>query len=102
MNAERKIQTCRRRESGIRYNLEANRYETPWGWIRPDFAASEIQVYGPNISEWFDAREALRLADLLSAYTSKGMAVALAIHQQYATWKGSQQLACVLQGRGLK
>lgn len=87
-------QTCGMNEAtqGIRYNAEAGRYETPWGWIKLDFAANEIQVYGPGVSEWFDPREAARTASLFTTYASPGMGLALAIHQQYAAWKGSREL----------
>ena len=63
MNAEQKVQTCRR-GNGIRYNPEASRYETPWGWIKSDFAASEIAHVGDD--EQFDGfRQAKRFQNFV-------------------------------------
>jgi hypothetical protein len=84
---------------GIRYDEQAGRYETPWGWIKLDFATNDVQVYGPGVNEWFDPGEATRTAALFTAYASPGMAVAMAIHQQYAAWKGAQQLINHKEGR---
>ena len=91
MSTGQTIQACMR-PAGIRYNPEAGRYETPWGWIKLEFATSEIQVYGPGVNEWFDAQRALRSAGLFASYADPGMAAALAIHGQYAAWKGAREL----------
>lgn len=91
MRTEQKV-NGNTKADGIRYDEESRRYETPWGWIRMDFATGDVQIYGPGVNGWFDPREAERTAALFTAYASPGMAMALAIHQQYAAWKGARQI----------
>ena len=90
MRTEERVEGSR--TEGIRYDERSGRYETPWGWIKLDFATKEAQVYGPGVNEWFRPDKAVKTAGLFAAYASPGMAVALAIHGQYAAWQGSREL----------
>lgn len=81
---------------GIRYDEAQRRYETGWGWIKLDLSAGDVQVFGPGVNEWFDADKAVRTAALFSAYApSLGMAVALAVNEQYGAWKGTRELVAM-------
>lgn len=78
----------------ITYNAELGRFDAPWGWMRFNFETGDVQVYGPNPSAWFNAAAALEAASLFAEHCKPlGMAVALAIHQQYAAYRGGQTLA---------
>ena len=99
MRTEQQVKGNTRAE-GIRYDEQTGRYETPWGWIKLDFSTGDCQVSGPGVDEWFRPEEVVKTAGLFGPYTSSpGMAVALAIHQQYAAWKGAQQLIDHKEGR---
>ena len=79
--------------NGIEFNRETGRYETRWGWIRLNFQTGDVEVYGPNVNEWFHADRAMQTAGLYAAHCpTPGMAVALAIHYQHAAWRGSREL----------
>jgi hypothetical protein len=81
---------------GIRFNEAQRRYDTDWGWIKLDLSSGDVRVFGPGVNEWFDADKAVRTAGLFSAYAPNlGMAVALAINEQYGAWKGAWELAAM-------
>lgn len=90
MRMEERVEASK--TGGIRYDEQSGRYETPWGWIKLDFATSEVQVYGPGVNAWFRPDEAVKTAGLFAACASLGMAVALAIHGQYAAWQGAREI----------
>lgn len=90
MRTEERVEASK--AGGIRYDEQSGRYETPWGWIRLNFATNEVQVYGLGVNAWFRPDEAVKTAGLFATYASPGMAVALAIHGQYAAWRGSMEL----------
>lgn len=77
----------------ITYNAELKRFDAPWGWMRFNFETGDVQVCGPTPDAWFNAEAAVKTASLFSGYCETlGMALALAIHQQYAAFRGGQIL----------
>ena len=78
---------------GIVYNREKGCFETPWGRIHLNFNTGEIKVVGPEANKWFDADRALNTASMFVRFCdSPGMAIALAIHGQWAAYQGSRSL----------
>jgi len=83
---------------GIVFNNGTGRYETDYGWFQFNFTTGEVLVEAPGANEWFDADRAMGTAQMFMRYSpTPGMALALAIHGQYAAWKGARSLMKVWQ-----
>ncbi len=82
---------------GIEFNRETGRFETDWGWMKFDFQTGSVEVWGPCVNEWLDTDRAVSVAGDFAPYChgQLEMALALAIHYQYAAWKGARQLCAV-------
>jgi len=80
-------------EKAIWFDKESGKFITPWGWVKLNFTTGQADVYGPGAPEWYDGEKAIRTATLFSPHCeSTGMAFTLAVHQQYAAWKGARSL----------
>lgn len=83
------------KNTAIYFDKESGEFKTPWGFVKCNFTTGEVSVSGPAVHDWYDSDKAIRTATLFAGYCeSPGMAFTLAVHQQYAAWKGARSLAC--------
>jgi hypothetical protein len=81
------------RSRGIVYDADAGIYRTDWGTVKMNVTTGLVEVRGPSPEKWLDLDAALKTAALFAGECPNvGMALAIAIHMQFAAWKGALSL----------